>query len=157
MNPKPTLDPKSLSPRTTSIYPPVYAKELTGREKRALGDPFGLTQFGVNLTTMPPGCWSSHRHWHEKEDELIYVLEGEVTLIDDTGEHLLKAGMCAGFKAGVPNAHHLVNKSGRPVLILEVGSRMPGERSHYAEADMQASKGEDGTWRLTRKDGTPYG
>lgn len=153
MSGKPVLDPKTLTPRTTSIYPAKYAKELAGREKRALGDAFGLTQFGVNLTMMPPGAWSSHRHWHEKEDELVYILEGEATLIDDDGEHLLKAGMCAGFKAGVANAHHLVNKSSRPVVFLEIGSRMPGERSNYAEADMLAVKGEDGQWRLTRKDG----
>jgi uncharacterized cupin superfamily protein len=156
MNRKPVLDPGTVVPRTTSIYPPIYAKEIAGREKRALGDQFGLDQFGVNLTTLAPGTWSSHRHWHAKEDEFIYILDGEVSLIDDDGEHLLKTGMCTGFKAGVANAHHLINKSGKPALILEVGSRMPGERSSYAEADMLAVKGEDGKWRLTRKDGSSF-
>lgn len=156
MSRKVTLDPQTVAPRTTSIYPPIYAKELVGREKRPLGDPFELTQFGVNLTTLAPGAWSSHRHWHAKEDEFIYILDGEVTLIDDDGAHLLKTGMCAGFKAGVANAHHLINKSGKSALILEVGSRMPGERSNYAEADMLAVKGDDGKWRLTRKDGSSF-
>jgi uncharacterized cupin superfamily protein len=156
MSGKAAIDAKSVAARTGTIYPPRYAKELDGREKRALGDQFGLTQFGVNLTTLQPGTWSSHRHWHEKEDELIYILEGEVTLIDDAGEHLLKPGMCAGFKAGVSNAHHLVNKSTKPVVLLEVGSRMPGERGHYPEADMQSIKDEDGKWRIVHKDGTAY-
>jgi uncharacterized cupin superfamily protein len=156
MTSKAAIDARSVTPRTGSIYPPKYGAALAGREKRTLGDSFGLTQFGVNLTTLAPGTWSSQRHWHEKEDEFIYILEGEVTLIDDAGEHLLKPGMCAGFKAGVANAHHLVNKSGKPALVLEVGSRMPGERGHYAEADMQSIKGEDGKWRILRKDGRPY-
>jgi uncharacterized cupin superfamily protein len=149
------LDPLSLPPRTGTIYPPEWAKAVVGREKRALGDPFGLTQFGVNLTTVPPGAWSSHRHWHEAEDELIYIVSGEVVLIDDDGEHVLKAGMCAGFKAGVANAHHLVNRSAQPATVLEVGTRSPNERAHYAEADMQASKTPDG-WKVLRKDGSSY-
>lgn len=151
-----TLDPNSVAPRTASIYPATYASALKGREKRALGDPFGLSQFGVNLTTLPPGSWSSQRHWHEREDELVYVLEGEVTLIDDGGEHILAAGMCAGFKAGVANGHHLVNRSDKPALILEIGTRAGDERAHYCEADMHAVKSGGGKWTLTRKDGTAY-
>src|SRR5262245_3749259 len=102
------IDSQSVQPRTGTIYPAEYAAALKGREKRALGDAFGLTQFGVNLTTLAPGCWSSHRHWHENEDEFIYVLAGEVVMIDDRGEHILTPGMCAGYKAGVSNGHHLV-------------------------------------------------
>ena len=141
--------------RTGTIYPPSYAAALAGREKRALVDAFGLTQFGVNLTTLAPGAWSSQRHWHEREDEFIYVVDGEIVLIDDAGEHRLTSGMCAGFKAGVSNGHLLINKSSRPAAYVEIGTRSPEERSHYPEADMQAVK-KDGKWTLTRKDGSAY-
>jgi uncharacterized cupin superfamily protein len=117
------LDPSSLTARTGTAYPSRFAGEVTGREKRALGDAFGLTQFGVNLTRLPPGCWSSHRHWHESEDELVYVLEGELVLIDDDGEHPISAGMCIGWKAGAPNGHHLINRSNQPATYLEIGTR----------------------------------
>lgn len=153
--PLPALRAEELPARTETLYPPPYAAALAGRAKRALGDAFGLSQFGVNLTVLAPGAASSERHWHEAEDEFLYVLDGEVTLIDESGEHLLNAGMCAGFKAGIPNGHKLVNRSGRPVTLLEIGSRREGERVHYAEADMLAIK-ENGTFRITRKDGTPY-
>ncbi len=141
--------------RISTIYPEPYAAAMAGRAKRALGDHFGLSQFGVNLTVLAPGSASSERHWHETEDEFIFVLDGEVTLIDDTGEHPLGAGMCAGFKAGVPNGHKLVNRSAAPVTILEVGTRSNGDRAHYPEADMAAVK-IDGKFHLTRKDGTAY-
>jgi uncharacterized cupin superfamily protein len=141
--------------RVSTIYPKEYAGPLSGRAKRALGDRFGLTQFGVNLTTLAPGSWSAQRHWHENEDEFIYLLEGEVTLVDDAGEHLLTPGMCAGFKAGVPNGHKLVNKTDAPVTFLEVGTRAADERSHYPEADMQGVK-TGGAWQILHKDGTPY-
>jgi uncharacterized cupin superfamily protein len=140
---------------TSTIYPPRYAAAVAGREKRVLGDAFGLTQFGVNLTTLKPGAWSSQRHWHEREDEFIFVVDGEIVLIDDAGEHVLTPGMCAGFKAGVSNAHHLVNKSAGPASYVEIGTRSPEERSHYSEADMQGVK-KDGKWTITRKDGTAY-
>ncbi|NJM30836.1 MAG: cupin domain-containing protein [Rhizobiales bacterium] len=141
--------------RTMTIYPPEYAAALAGRAKRALGDQFGLTQFGVNLTTLAPGSWSAERHWHEMEDEFIYVLEGELTLVDDHGEHTLTPGMCAGFKAGVPNGHKLVNKSKSPAAFLELGTRSADERSHYPEADMQGVKA-GGKWQILHKDGMPY-
>lgn len=141
--------------RTATIYPPPYDEPLAGRAKRALGDVFGLAQFGVNLTVLAPGAASSERHWHEKEDEFIYILDGEVTLIDDAGENVLTAGMCAGFRAGVAKAHKLVNRSGQPATILEVGTRIPDETVHYPEADMLARK-VDGRFRLFHKDGTPY-
>ena len=141
--------------RTTTIYPAPYAATVAGRAKRALGDLFGLSQFGVNLTVLAPGTSSSERHWHETEDEFVFVLEGEVVLIDDQGEHVLGPGMCAGFKAGVPNGHKLVNRSPAPVTVLEVGTRSDSDRAHYPEADMQAVK-QDGKFTITRKDGTPY-
>jgi uncharacterized cupin superfamily protein len=141
--------------RTGTIYPQPYAAALEGRAKRALGDLFGLSQFGVNLTVLAPGTASAERHWHESEDEFVYVLEGELVLIDDGGEHVLSAGMCAGFKAGVANGHKLVNRSAHPAMVLEIGTRIEGDRAHYPEADMIAMK-IDGKFRITRKDGTPY-
>ena len=146
-----------LPARTGSIYPPLYAKALEGREKRSLGDVFGLTQFGVNLTTLAPGSSSAQRHWHEAEDEFIYVIDGELVLVDDAGEHLLTPGMCAGFKAGVANGHKLVNRSARPATIIEVGTRSATERAHYTDADVDmAAHKVDGKFVITRKDGTPY-
>jgi len=150
-----TLRAADVPARTGTIYPQPYAAAMAGRAKRALGDLFGLSQFGVNLTVLAPGSASSERHWHESEDEFVYVLEGEVSLIDDAGEHLLTAGMCAGFKAGVPNGHKLVNRSSMPATMLEVGTRSDGDRAHYPEADMAAVK-ENGKFRITRKDGTAY-
>jgi len=141
--------------RTGTIYPAAYAAAMEGRAKRALGDRFGLSQFGVNLTVLAPGAASSERHWHETEDEFVLVLEGEVTLIDEQGEHLLSPGMCMGFKAGVANAHKLVNRSPAPVTLLEVGTRSEGDRVHYPDVDMAAVK-VDGKFRITRKDGTPF-
>ena len=149
------LDPKTITPRTGTIYPPEFAGPLKGREKRALGDVFGLTQYGVNLATLAPGTWSSQRHWHEKEDEFIFVIEGDITLIDDAGEHPLKPGMCAGFKAGVANGHHLVNKTKTPATYLEIGTRSANEVATYPDVDMKAVK-TDGKFVLTRKDGTGF-
>ena len=155
MNKPAKLEPKTVTPRTGTIYPPEYAGPIKGREKRALGDVFGLTQYGVNLTTLAPGTWSSQRHWHEKEDEFIFIVEGEITLIDDAGEHLLKPGMCAGFKAGVANGHHLVNKTKSPVTYLEIGTRSAQERAHYSDADMLFEK--DGAKSsVTRRSGAPF-
>jgi uncharacterized cupin superfamily protein len=141
--------------RTGTIYPPPYDAALAGRAKRALGDVFGLTQFGVNLTELAPGAASSERHWHEREDEFIFVVSGEVTLVDDEGEHLLTAGMCAGFKSGAANGHKLVNRSSVPATVIEIGTRNESDRVRYPDADMTGTK-ENGKYRLTRKDGTPY-
>jgi uncharacterized cupin superfamily protein len=153
---KAALVAQEVKPRVGTNYPAPHAEECRSREKRALGDQFRLTQFGVNLTTLPPGCWSSQRHWHASEDEFVYVLEGEITLIDDEGEHLLRPGMCAGFKSGVANGHHLVNRSGRIAHYLEVGSRMSEEDVVYSDIDMKAEKRGGGPVVSTRKDGTPY-
>ena len=146
---------KDVAARTGSIYPPQYAGPLKGREKRALGDVFGLGQFGVNLTVLQPGAASAERHWHRNEDEFIYVLDGEITLVDDAGAHLLQPGMCAGFKAGVANGHKLVNNTATPATYLEIGTRSADELATYPDADMIGIK-ENGTFRFTRRDGTPY-
>lgn len=151
----PKIDIAKAQVRTSTIYPPPHDKVTVGREKAALGNLAGLTQFGVNLTKLRPGVWSSLRHWHENEDEFVYVLDGELTLIEDDGETSLKAGDCAGFKAGVPNGHHLVNKSSRDATYLEFGTRAPSERSYYSDVDLAVVR--DGNeFRFTRKSGDPY-
>ena len=129
---------------------------ITGREKRPLGDLFGLVNFGVNLTRLSPGAYSALRHAHAKQDEFVYVLEGEPTLITDSGEAQLGPGLCAGFKAGSGDAHHLHNRTQRDVLFLEAGARTPGDSVSYPDDDVAAVFGADGKWQYTRKDGTPY-
>ncbi|MCY4589533.1 MAG: cupin domain-containing protein [Alphaproteobacteria bacterium] len=141
--------------RVGSGYPEPLAAECRDRIKRILGDVFGLTQFGVNLTTLPSGAWSSQRHWHEHEDEFIYVIEGELVLVSDDGEETLEAGTCAGFPAGRANGHHLVNRSGSTASYLEIGTRSPNERSHYPDVDLEARKS-GGSFRFTRRNGEPY-
>jgi uncharacterized cupin superfamily protein len=138
-----------------SGYPPDLAAKVAGREKRPLGDRFGLKNFGVNLTRLAPGAASSLRHAHEEQDEFVYVLEGEPTLVTDAGATPLAPGMCAGFPAGTGNAHHLVNRTERDVLYLEIGDRSPGDSASYPDDDLLAVLGGDGKWRYTRKDGTP--
>jgi uncharacterized cupin superfamily protein len=151
----PSIDAMTVAPRLGSAYPKNFAAAVEGRAKRALGDPFGLTHFGVNLVTLPPGVWSSQRHWHAQEDELVYVLEGELTLITDAGETILRPGMAAGFPAGKPDGHHLVNRSDGPAVYLEVGTRAADEVAEYSDIDMMARK-IDGRFSFTRKDGTPF-
>jgi uncharacterized cupin superfamily protein len=133
----------------------MVAKVAPGREKRVLGDLFGLSNFGVNLTRLAPGGQSALRHAHGKQDEFVYILEGEPTLVLDSGETLLKPGMCAGFKAG-GEAHVLVNRSKADVVFLEVGDRTPGDSVRYPDDDVVAVYGPDGKWKYSRKDGTPY-
>jgi uncharacterized cupin superfamily protein len=137
-----------------SRYPPPYHEPCSARERRRLGDVAGLTSFGVNLTRLAPGTWSSQRHWHSAEDEFIYVLDGEVVLITDSGEETLCAGDCAGFKAGNADAHHLQNRSSRDALVLEVGTRRPGEDAvMYPDIDLIVPRGRDG---FAHKNGEPY-
>ena len=144
-----------LACRRGTRYPPQFDAPCAAREKRALGDAFGLTDYGVNLVTLPPGAWSSQRHWHSREDELIYVLDGRPTLITDAGRTPLAPGMCAGFRAGDGNGHHLVNETDAPVTYLEVGSRRDDDDVEYPDIDMRiADRGRGG--RFSRKDGTPY-
>lgn len=143
--------------RTASNYPPPFSERVRGRRKRPLGDAFGLGQFGVNLTELPPGSTTALRHWHSAEDELVYVIEGEVVLITDAGEEVMRAGDCVGFKAGVADGHHLVNRSSLPATILEIGSRRPGEDEvRYPDDDLAVEPDGSGRRRFTRKDGTPY-
>jgi len=138
-----------------SGYPPDLVVKLAGREKRVLGDLFGLTNFGVNLTRLPPGAASSLRHAHAKQDEFVYVLEGEAVLVTNAGETELRPGMCAGFRAGTGDAHHLVNRGGRDVLYIEIGDRTPGDSATYPDDDLAVEMGADGKWKYSRKDGTP--
>lgn len=142
--------------KTRSNYPAEFVDRVGGRLKRPLGDPFGLTIFGVNLTTLPPGAMSALRHAHTRQDEFIYILEGTPTLITDAGEMKLAPGMCAGFKAGTGDAHHLVNRSDSDVVYLEIGDRTLGDGASYPDDDIVAIKTTDGTRKFTRKDGTPY-
>jgi uncharacterized cupin superfamily protein len=151
----PKIDIAKAKVRTTSAYPAQFKPVAFGREKIVLGDVVGLTQFGVNLTRLKPGAGSAHRHWHENEDEFVYVLEGEITLIEDEGETLLKTGDCAGFKAGVPNGHHLVNRSSRDAVYLEIGTRAATERAHYPDIDL-ALVFDGKSYNFTRKSGEPY-
>jgi uncharacterized cupin superfamily protein len=151
----PKIDISKAAVRTQGVYPEPWRGITRGREKAALGNVAGLTQFGVNLTRLKPGAASSLRHWHELEDEFVYVLEGELTLIEDGGEVLLRPGDCAGFKAGVANGHHLVNKSQRDALYLEVGTRAARERGHYPGADLIYDKDENGV-RFSHVSGEAY-
>jgi uncharacterized cupin superfamily protein len=138
-----------------SNYPEMLAVRLAGREKRPLGDLFGLRNFGVNLTRLPPGAVSSLHHAHSRQDELIYVLKGGPTLFVGEDETELGPGMVAGFPAGGP-AHHLENRTREDVVILEIGDRSPGDEGSYPHDDLQAIFGEDGRWMFLHKDGTPY-
>ena len=147
----PALDPTTLEPRTGSGYPEPYRSRVLPREKRALGDALGLTRIGVNLTTLMPGRESSMRHWHTHEDELVYVLEGEVTLVTDAGEQTLVAGHCAGFAAGSRDGHQFVNRGERPAVYLEISNRDPADEAHYPDVDLLYSGGS-----FTRRDGTPF-
>jgi uncharacterized cupin superfamily protein len=138
-----------------SIYPEPFASRMAGREKRPLGDLFGLTNFGVNLVRLLPGAGSALRHAHSRQDEFVYIVQGDAVLITDAGETQLSAGMCAGFKAGTGNAHQLLNRSSEEVTYLEVGDRSAGDAAVYPDDDLQAALVE-GKWQFARKDGTPY-
>ena len=150
----PKIDLAKATVRTRGVYPEPWRGITEGREKTALGDVVGLTQFGVNLTRLKPGAASALRHWHEAEDEFVYVLEGEIMLIEDGGTTELQPGDAAGFKAGVANGHHLVNKSQHDAVYLEVGTRARSERVHYPDVDFMMER--DGTGRrYFRKSGEP--
>jgi uncharacterized cupin superfamily protein len=145
------IDPASVEIRRGSSYPPEFAVLTAGRVKQALGNVAGLTSFGVNLARLAPGAWSSVRHWHTHEDEFVYILEGEAVLVTDAGEQVLRAGMAAGFPAGVADGHHLINRTDATVTYLEIGSRHPEDDCHYPDADLFARHGED---FFRRKDGS---
>lgn len=146
------IDVASAPSRVGAAYPAPFGEPCRERVRTRLGDAAGLTQFGVNLLRLPPGAWSSQRHWHSLEDEFVYVLEGEVTLVTDAGERRLTAGECAGFRAGDPDGHHLQNRSQRDVVLLEVGTRDPDhDITEYPDADLRALPS-----GYVHKDGRPY-
>ena len=138
-----------------SNYPEPFASRMAKRDKRPLGDLFGLTNFGVNLTRLAPGGSSSLRHAHAKQDEIVYILEGSPTLITNPGRTPMKPGMCAGFKAGTGDAHHLVNETEEDVVYLEIGDRTPGDSAAYPDDDL-AVETVDGKLHFTHKNGAPY-
>lgn len=138
-----------------SNYPEPFASRMKGREKRPLGDLFGLSNFGVNLTRLLPGAVSALRHAHAKQDEFIYILNGCPVLLTDTGETQLSPGMCAGFKAGTGNGHQLLNRTNEDVIYLEIGDRSAGDSVVYPDDDIQAVFVED-QWQFAHRDGTPY-
>ena len=145
------------APRTKpSNYPEPFASRMAGREKRPLGDVFGLSNFGVNLTRLLPGACSALRHAHTKQDEFVYIVAGHPLLITDHGETQLHPGMCAGFKAGTENGHQLVNRTNDEVLYLEVGDRTPGDSVSYPDDDLRAVLDSNGKWKFVHKDGAPY-
>ena len=151
----PKIDIGKLPTDTRTNYPSPFDRVVVGRERKRLGNAAGLDQFGVNLTTLKPGAASALRHWHEQEDELIYMLEGEVVLVEDDGETVLKPGDAAGFKANSRNGHRLVNKSDRDAVYLEIGTRSKHERVDYPGVDLMVIRDDKGA-RYTHKNGDPY-
>jgi uncharacterized cupin superfamily protein len=151
----PKIDIDKIPLDTATRYPPPFDKAVEERSRQRLARAAGLTQFGVNICTLKPGAASSQRHWHENEDELVYVLSGEVVLREDDGETVLKPGDAAAWKAGVANGHCLVNRSDRDAVIIEVGSKAPRERAYYSDIDMMV-EGDGKTVRYSKKNGEPY-
>lgn len=149
----PALDPAAVPEQRGSGYPEPYRTRMGERVKRRLGDAFGLTRFGVNLVTLGPGGQSALRHWHTHEDEFVYVLDGEVVLVTDAGEQVLRAGDCAGYPAGNADAHHFINRSGAPARYLEVGNREPADTALYPDDDLKYAEDGEG---YVHKDGRPY-
>jgi len=151
----PKIDIEAAPTRFGTGYPPPYDAPCLGRRRWKLGDAAGLTQFGVNLMRLPPGQWSSQRHWHTAEDEFVWILEGEVVLVTDEGEQVMRAGDCAGFPAGAANGHCLQNRSDGDAYVLEVGTRVAGNAAYYNDIDMMAPAGGKPA-AYTHRDGTPY-
>ncbi len=149
----PKIDIASVPKRLGTGYPSQFNAPCAERVRQRVGDAGGLTDFGVNLTLLPPGNWSSQRHWHSAEDEFVYVLEGEVTLIEDGGPNVLRAGDCAAFPKNSGNGHHMINRSDAVAVYLEIGSRSPADVTTCADIDMMSTIA-DG--RFAHKDGTPY-
>jgi uncharacterized cupin superfamily protein len=151
----PKIDIGKVPAESRNIYPEEFANVVAGRTRQRIGEAAGLTQFGVNICRLKPGAASSLRHWHREEDELIYVLEGEVVLVEDGGETVLRPGDAAGFKANVANGHTFVNKSSRDAVFLEIGTKAASERSTYADVDLVLERDAGGR-RFLRKSGEPY-
>jgi uncharacterized cupin superfamily protein len=151
----PKIDVANIPSQASTNYPPQYHKVVEGRSRKRLGNAIGLTQFGVNICTLKPGAASSLRHWHSGEDELVYVLEGEVVLVENEGETVLKAGDAAGWKANSGNGHCLINRSNADARFIEIGTRATHDHVEYPEADLVIDKNEKGVRRM-RKSGEPY-
>lgn len=149
------VNPENVPDITGSKYPLQFQSAVAGRVKKRLGDTAGLQNFGVNLVRLAPGSCSALRHWHSRQDELIYVLEGDVSLVTNAGEQVLKPGMAAGFRAGDADGHHLVNRSNYDVVYLEIGDRTSGDSAHYPDDDLIAQASGNG-WIFTRKNGEVY-
>ena len=149
----PKIDVSKVFQRKGSLYPAPFGEKAARRIKQGLGDAGGLSDFGVNLTQLPPGEWSSQRHWHSAEDEFVYVLSGELALITDDGEEILRPGDCAAFPKNQANGHHLINKSTGPVVVLEIGTRSAEDVCEYPDIDMRI---DSRFGRYTHRDGTPY-
>ena len=152
----PAFDPADVPESNATSYPEPVRAPNQNRDNRRLGNHVGLRNFGVNLTRIVPGGQSSYRHAHTRQDEFIYVLQGEVVMETNAGAQVLRPGMCAGFPAGTGDAHRFVNRSGADVVLLVVGDRSPDDEVAYPDMDMHAKLGADGKYRFTRKDGTPY-
>ena len=150
----PKIDIAAAFERKGSSYPEPFGKPCDGRVRRRLGDAAGLMDFGVNLLTLPPGVWSSQRHWHSTEDEFVFIVSGEVVLVTDSDETILRAGECAGFPKGNPDGHKLVNRSDAPAVCLEVGTRSADDVTTYSDIDLVIDRPR-GTGYI-HKDGTPY-
>src|SRR4029453_4573717 len=148
----PKIDMAAVPERKGSGYPPPFDRPCAERIRQRLGNAGGLSDFGVNFMHLPPANWSSQRHWHSHEDEFVAVLEGELTLVEDGGESVLRAGDCAAFPKGTGNGHHLVNRSSAVAVFLDVGSRTPLDVATYSDIDMKVAT--DGPY--LHKDGTPY-
>jgi len=151
----PALDPNTVEEKRGSGYPEPFKSRMGDRIKRRLGQACGLTKLGVNLVTLGPGGQSALRHWHTLEDEFVYVLEGEVVLVTNSGEQTLSAGMCAGYPAGKPDAHHFINRSQRPAKYLEMGQRPEGDLAFYPDDDLMLMPTPDGDISV-HKDGRKY-
>ena len=148
----PKIDIAAVPELTGTGYPPQFNAPCADRIRQRLGNAGGLRDFGINLMRLPPGNWSSQRHWHNHEDEFVYVLEGELTLIEDEGETLLRAGDCAAFAKDTGNGHHMINRSRTTAVYLEVGSRQPADVTTCSDVDMMSTHGGG----FTHKDGRPY-
>ena len=151
------IDAQQAAPRAKlSNYPEPFFSRMVGRTVRPLGDVFGLANFGVNLVTLAPGAVSALRHAHSRQDEFVYILAGEPTLVTDAGDTTLRPGMCAGFRAGTGDAHRLVNRTEQECQYLVLGDRSPGDSANYPDDDIVARAAESRSWQFTRKDGSPY-
>ena len=150
------FDPATVPARTGSTYPAVFKAAVAGRARRPVGVHAGLTHYGVNIATLPPGTASGQRHWHSHEDEFVYILSGTPTLVSDAGEQVLSPGMCAGFKAGVADGHQLVNRTDRDVIYFEVGSRSSEDTVVYSDIDMILKPLGNDTFAFVHRNGEPY-